>query len=131
MAANNLPICPNVVRCKSTEVTTALTSRAKITGTTGLTLLLAAGANGTRVDQIVAQMEATSAAAIIYVWIYDGTTAFLFDEIPIAAITGSATVAGAQATKNYSNLVIPSGYSIYVSTTVTQNTAVHGFGGDY
>ncbi len=129
---NNLPICPKTARVCIAEVTTALTSRAKITGTTGLTLLCTPGAQGTRIDQIIVQAAANAAQCIIFVWMYDGTTAWVIDEIPIAAVNGSTTLPGANGSKPYSNMVLPgSGRSLYVSVTVTQNMTVFGMGGDY
>lgn len=107
------------------SVTTALTARGNITGTTGLTQLTVLDANQPhRVDQIDVQATATTAACLIWIWMYDGTTAKLLYEIPMVGTTGSSTVAGDTKTVTYLNLRIPAGWQLYASVTVTQNMNV-------
>src|SRR3990167_7998376 len=72
---------------------TPITSRANITGTTGLTQLTPTSTNGKRIDAITVKFKETSAAGSIFVFIYNATTSFLFDEFIVAAITASNTVA--------------------------------------
>jgi hypothetical protein len=113
------------------SVTTALTTRTNITGTTGLTALTAVSTNGTRIDAISIKATATSAAGLIWIWIYDGTTSRLMDELVCTAITGSATVAGDYNYKAYLNFNLPPTYQLYASTTITQNYNVFAYGGTF
>ena len=132
MPINKEPVFPvaPIVGIGDTIATLAGT-RAKITGTTGLTAVTAASTNGLRIDQVAVQLAATSAAAIVMLWIYDGTTSFLFDEFVIPAITASNTVPAARVVKTYSNLLLPPTYRLYASTTIAQNTDVFAMGGSY
>jgi hypothetical protein len=131
MAANTTPIVPISPIVGIGDTVATLTSRAKIVGTTGITAVTATSTNGLRIDQVVVQLAANSAAAIIFLWIYDGTNSFLFDEIPIAAVTASNTVPAAKVSRSYTNLVLPPTYRLYASTTIAQNTDVFALGGSY
>ena len=108
------------------SVTTALVSRANITGTTGLSLLVSSDATQPqKIDQIDIQASAnTTAACMIWLWMYDGTTARLMYEIPMAGTTGSTIVTADAKNVPYQNLRVPATYSLYTSVTVTQNMNV-------
>ena len=131
MAANNLPIVPIAPIVGIGDTIATLTSRAKITGTTGLTQVTPTTTNGVRIDQVVVQLAASSAAAIVFLWIFDGTTSFLFDEVVVPAVTPSNIVQAARIAKNYNNLVLPPTYKMYATTTIAQNTDVFALGGSY
>ena len=98
--------------------------------------------NGLRIDSI--QVNAcstafTSATAgnIVGIWVWDGTTAFLFTEILVTAVTPSTTVAGFTSTLTFANpLVLPSTFKLYASVSVTTAAAttalqVSVMGGSY
>lgn len=74
-------------------------------------------------------------AALIYLFLNDGTTYHLFDYMPVTAVTGSATAAPWRATpKTYTNLWIKSGWTLYASLSVAPTTGaikVQAFGADY
>ena len=115
---------------------TAITSGANITGTTGLTALIPTSTNGVRVDAISYEAAGTTAAALVYIWIYNGTTSYLFDTLIIPAVTPSTTVVNATATNYYNGanqkvLYLPPTFAVYVSTTISQNGTVFGFNGAY
>lgn len=96
---------------------------------------------GTRVDKIQIQAAASSitaptAAQTVLIWEWDGTTAWVIDEIPVTVVTPSTTVAAFNTSKAYTNLVVPVAHALYVSTTVTTTAtttalAVTLFGGTY
>ena len=113
------------------SVSAALTARTNITGTTGLTQLTTTSANGTRIDAISIKATATSAAGLIFIWLYNGTTSFLIDELICTAITGSATVASDFNIKSYTNFNLPPTFQLYASTTIAQAYNVQAFGGQY
>ena len=132
MPANTLPIVPiSPIVGAASAIATLAATRATIVGTTGLTAVTATTTNGLRVDQVVVQLTATSAAAIVMLWIYDGTNSYLFDEFVISAVTPSNTVTAVRIARNYGNLVLPPTYRLYASTTIAQNTNVFAMGGSY
>jgi hypothetical protein len=92
---------------------------------------LTGASTGTRIAEVVVKCAATSAAAIVRVFLYDGTTYFLFDEITVAAATGSSTVQQTRASATYTNLILPSAsWSVRVTTSVSQATHVTVLGAD-
>lgn len=98
--------------------------------------------NGLRIDMIQVKACGTgittaNAANIVGIWLWDGTTAYLFDEILVTAVTPSASaVASFVGSKNYTNLVLPSTWALYASVGVATTAAgtalsVTAFGGTY
>jgi hypothetical protein len=115
-------------RIGAVSVATADTS---LTAPTNFGTLITGAATGTRVAEIVVKCAATSAAAIVRVFLYDGTTYYLFDEIVVAAATSSSTGATTRVSTNYANLVLPSAsWSIRVATSISQATHVTSLGAD-
>jgi hypothetical protein len=136
MAANIAPIFPAtpIVGVATLTSATAITSRANITGTTGLVQLTATSTNGTRVDAITIQAKGTTVANIIDVWIYNGTTSFLYAELAVTAITPNTTTVAFTSTTSFSNLVLPPTYQLYISEQVGTTSAdfnIIAFGGNY
>lgn len=112
---------------------TAVTSRAPITGTTGLTVLIPAGSNtnGVKVStirvKIAGSSQGVNAAMSIYVWIYNGTTAYLYDEIILDTAISSTTAPSYQIDTNYDNLILPATpFALYVSESVLSNATLTG-----
>jgi len=112
---------------------TAITSRANITGTTGLVKLtdLPSGSNPKRVDSILVKAKGTSLAGIISVWVYDGTTSFLFDEIDLTAVTPSTTLDSVSAVKYYTGVNLKATQQMYISSTVVQDVNVFASTGNF
>lgn len=133
MPANTTPIftLTPVVGIATLTSPTAVTSRANTTGTTNLTLLDTAGTNGTRIDQIYIRAKETTVAGSVFIWVYNGATAFLFDEFLVSAVTASNTAEAFSISRPYDNLVLPSGTSLYVSSTIDQDFNIFAFGGDF
>lgn len=133
MSANITPIFPAtpVIGIATLTSATALTTRTNITGTTGLTQLTPTSTNGKRVDSITVKGKGTTVAANLFVWLYDGTTSYLFDEIDVSAVTAANTTDAFSVTRNYSNLVLPATYQLFVSETVQTDVNVFAFGGNY
>jgi hypothetical protein len=128
MAAD--PSFASTPRLEVNDVSTANTNRDG-TGTIE-TILTAGSSGGTLVTQITVQSTGDPADGIVTIFLHDGTTAWLFDEIdhdnPAAA---STTVAGYRTTRTYTNLVLPSGWSVRAACTVAltagaYNVFVHG-----
>ena len=133
MPANTLPIFPNVpiIGIGSLVSNTAVTARTVITGTTGLTQVTANSTNGTRIDAITVKGQGTTVATIQDIWINDGTSSYLFDEISVAADTANTTVNSASTTVLYTNLTLPATYRLFTSQQVSANVTVFAFGGTY
>jgi hypothetical protein len=133
MAANITPIFPIAPFNGIATLTsaTALTSRAAITGTTGLTQLTPTSTNGTRIDAITVKAKATSVASNVFIWLYNGTTSYLFDEFDVTAVTAGNTTDSFVLTKTYSTLVLPPTYQLFISETVQTDLTVFAFGGTY
>lgn len=111
------------------SVSTANTNR---DGTGTIVSILTAGSSGTLITQVSVQSTSDPADGIITLFLNDGTTTWLFDEIdtdnPAAA---STTVSAYRVTRTYTNLVIPSGWSVRAACTVAPtagvfNVFVHG-----
>ena len=125
----------SVPKVGSALLTTADTS---LTAPTTVGTVLTAGASGTRIDYIDIQGVATSTAGIINLFIYDGTTYFLWAQVPVIAVTSSTTAVAFQATlssngnSNIMPLALPTGYSL-VATTSTAQTGIRvtACGGDF
>lgn len=132
MAANTVPIFPGSVYLGVADLVgaTAVTSRANITGTTGLVKLTDLAANaGLRVDAIRIKCKGTSAAGLITIWLYDGTTSRIYDEIPVSAVTASTTVDSFTVERPYSTLNLTPTQQLYVSETVVNDATIAALGG--
>ena len=104
-----------------------------IDGSGVITELIAGVAAGTRVLEIDAQCAATSAAALINIFLSSdsGVTWRLFDQIAITAATVSNTVKANRNIATYSNLILPgTAYRLGVTTTIAQSTNVIAMAGD-
>ena len=107
------------------------TAESSYTAPTNVGTLITGASTGTRIAEIVVKLAATSAAAIVRIFLYDGTTYWLFDELTVASATGSSTVQQTRVSTNYNNLILPSAsWSIRVTTSVSQATHVTALGAD-
>jgi hypothetical protein len=133
MPANTTPIFPAapVVGIASLVSATPVTSYANITGTTGLVQLTATSAEGTRVDNIVVKAQGTTVSSTVSIWLNDGTTSRIFDEIDVPALVASSTVDSFVVSRGYTNLTLPPTFRLFVSQTVATNVNVFAFGGTY
>lgn len=115
-------------RIGSVAISTAETS---LTAPTSFGTLITGVAAGTRVAEIVVKCAATSAAALVRVFLFDGTNYFLFDEIVVAAANSSNTAATTRVSTTYANLILPSSsWSVRVTTTIAQATHVTALAAD-
>lgn len=116
-------------------LTTADTS---LTAPSTVGTVITAGSNGTRVDYIEVMGVATTTASLINLFLYDGSTYHLWQQVPVYAITTGTTTPSYQATlssngnANVMPLCLPSGWSLRATTTVTQTgVKVIAYGGDF
>jgi hypothetical protein len=88
-------------------------------------------AAGTRIAEVIVKCAATSAAAIVRLFLHDGTSYILLDEVTVAAATGSSTVQQTRVSVVYNNLILPSAsWSLRATTSVSQATHVTALGAD-
>jgi len=119
---------PRIGRCSLSTANTATD------GTGTITDLITGVAAGTRVLSINVQGTATTVAALVNIFLYDGTNYDLFDQFTISATTGSNTVKGYRLVTAYTDLVLPTaswklGATISVAPT-TGTVRVAAFAGD-
>lgn len=133
MPANVLPIFPvePVFGEAYLDSPSVVTSRARITGTVGLTELLPVQANGQRVDAIRVHGAGDTVASMLFFWIFDGTYSSLFYETPIDAVTPDDTTPAYSFDYKPANLVLPPTCSLWVSQTVATPVTVMVLGGKY
>jgi len=110
------------------QVSVANTNRDGTTGT--YVNLVTAAASGTRIAEIVTQATVTTTAGMVRLFLTDGSTTRMFDEIAISAATVSASVKGNRVSTLYTNVVIPSGWSIKASTNNAEAINVFALGAD-
>ena len=108
---------------------------ASFTAPSTTTTIITAGTSGAKIEEIAIQGLATLAAGIVNLWLHDGSTYFLFDQFALTTSpTASTTVAAFRVVRQYSNLILKSGWTLRASHTTTGNDtskiAVHAFGGD-
>lgn len=108
------------------------TAESSLTAPTNVGTLITGVTAGTRVSEIVVKMAAASSAAIVRVFLFDGTTYWLFDEISVAAVASpGASTATTRVSTSYNNLILPSSsWSVRVTTSVSQATHVTALGAD-
>jgi hypothetical protein len=107
------------------------TAEGSYTSPTNFGTLITGASTGTRIAEVVVKNAATSAAAIVRLFLHDGSTYYLFDEYTIAAATGSSTVQQTRVSTQYNNLILPSSsWTLRVTTSVAQATHVTALGAD-
>lgn len=97
--------------------------------------------NGIRIDRITVSACSTSITApttegLIGIWLWDGTNAYLMDEITVSVVTPSTTIAAFSVKRDYDLSMFPSTHKLYISSSVTTTAStnalqVTAFGGVY
>jgi len=116
-------------------LTTADTS---LTAPTNVGTVLTAGASGSRIDFIEVIGVDTTVSGIVNLFIYDGTTYHLWQQVPIIPVTVSTTATSFTSTISTNNtpnnlpMIIPTGYSLRATTTIAQTgVKVIAYGGNF
>lgn len=132
MAVTATPIFVQSPRAAIGSLATANTNR---DGSGTIATIWTAGANGSRIDHIDLQAYGTTTAGVIRLYIHDGSTAMLWKEILVTAITPSTTLAAwsytLDCTIGSNMLVLQSGYSLRASTHNAENFRAVAVGGDF
>lgn len=109
-------------------VSTADTSR---TSPTNAVTIFTAGSSGSRIDEINVVPLGTTTNNVVRLFVYNGSTYYLLQEVGIAANTPSAAFPVVTYTSSYENFFLPSGWSMVTSTNNDESYAVTAFGGDF
>lgn len=85
-------------------------------GTGTIVTVFTAGSNGSRVEDITVVASGTTTAGMVRLFLHDGTTARLWREIAVSAITPSGTVSTFTSSLTNLGLVLQGGWSIRAAT---------------
>lgn len=116
------------------QVSVANTNR---DGTGTITTIFWAGANGSRIDAIDLKAVGTTTAGMIRLFIHDGADARLLTEVPVTAITPSATLPSWEAQLNTNSMsqvlpiILSTNYSLRASTEKAETFNIIAQGGDF
>jgi len=127
------PNFTSTARVGTGSVSTANTNR---DGTGTIVDIITGATNGTKITEVVIKSTGRPADSIITLFVYDGTTNWLFDEIDLGAPAASSATATAYRTSvQYANLVLPSTtWKLRAAITATPTTGavnVIALGGDF
>ena len=122
------PAFASTVKAWNVSISSADTSR---TAPTNVGTLVTAGASGSRIDEVTITAAGTSTTNVVRLFVYSGSVYYLYQEVLISAITPSASVTAFTTTLTFNSLVLPSGYSLRVTTNNAEAYHVSAFGGDF
>jgi hypothetical protein len=108
-------------------------------GTGTIVTVFSAGSSGSRIDAIVIQATATTTAGMVRLYVHNGTTAYLYDEVPVIAVTPAASVPAwsvalgnnAPLSTGRYPLMLPTGYSLRAAPQNAETFNVTAVGGDF
>lgn len=130
MASPN--IAPRFVETAVIGAVSIATANTARDGTGTIGTVLTAGAQGTLVELVRVVAVGTTTAGVVRLFLHDGSTYYLYEEILVTAITPSTTIAVFEAefvpTKP---LVLPTGWSLRASTHNAETFKVIATGGSY
>lgn len=119
---------PRIGRCSLSTPNTATD------GTGSITDLLLGAAAGTRVLRVAAQGTASTEAALVNLFLYDGSNWDLFDQITVSTTAGTNVAKAFRGLTAYDYLVLPSAtWKLGAALTVAPASGtvrVFAFGGD-
>lgn len=131
-----MALVPQFASVPKVGIATISTANTNRDGTGTIGTVLTAGTNGTRLRRITIQATGTTTAGMVRLYLHDGTTAQLYLETPVTAVTPSGTVLAYSVTYNENvdfsqlPLTIPSGYSLRASTQNAETFKVIAEGAD-
>lgn len=111
-------------------IATISAANTSLNGTGTLVNVVTAGVSGTKINEITIQAAGTVTAGMVRLFVFDGTTNYLFDEFPITATTPSSSSAAYRTYKVYDNFVLPSGNTLRAATSNAETFNVMAWGGD-
>ena len=131
MPANTSPIFPLTPTIDVGQVSAANTNR----DGTGTVVTIATGtANGKRVHRITVKAVGSTTAGMVRLYIYNGTNTRMWKEVPVTAITPSATlIAFESVIELFGELALhlPNTYELRASTHNAETFNILAEGGSY
>jgi hypothetical protein len=100
-------------RAAHAQVLVANTAR---DGSGTIVTVFTAGSSGSRIDDITIIATGTTTAGMVRLFLHDGSSARLWAEVIVNAITPSGTVQAFNASLLNQSLVLPTGWSLRAST---------------
>jgi hypothetical protein len=126
---------PNFTGTPQTEVASVSTANTARDGTGTIATVFTAGASGSRITSIRCVATVDPADSIVNLFLHDGTTAWFFDSVDMGNPAAASTTADAfKAVVSYTDLLLPSGWSLRASITVALTAGVvnvFAHGGDF
>ena len=112
------------------QVTTANTNYDGVTGT--YADVIVGASTGTRIAEIVIQAAGITTAGMVRLFVTNGVTTRMFDEITVAAVASpGASTKATRLSTTYNNLILPdSTWKIIASTHNSNNINVFALGAD-
>jgi len=122
---------PNYAATPNLGTATIVTANVMRDGSGTLATVFTAGANGSMVSRLNIIARGNTTAGMIRYFIHNGTSAFLWKEVPVSAVTPSATTSTFNnSTPIVAPLYLPTGYSVRVSTEKAESFNIVIEGGD-
>jgi hypothetical protein len=125
------PAFASTPRCETAAVSAANTNR---DGTGTIVAIATGAATGTKIEEVDVKATVTTTAGMVrlYLSLDAGTTWRLYDEIPVTAITASASVATFRQANTYTNLILrDASAKLGASTHNAEALTVVATGGDF
>ena len=122
---------PQYAASPKTGIVAISSANANRDGTGTLGTVFTAAASGSRIDRIIVTATGTTTAGTVRLYIHNGTTAYLYDEVSVDAIIPSGTVSAFRYDNTNVNITIPTGYSLRASTANAETFNIIAMGGDY
>ena len=101
-------------------------------GVTGTYVDVITGAStGTRIAEIVIEATVTTTAGMVRLFLTDGVSVRMFDEVTVAAATPAASTKATRVSTTYNNLILPNqNWKIRASTHNANAINVFALGAD-
>lgn len=111
------------------------TANSNLDGSGTLATILTAASNGTNIQSVTVKSIVNTSAGMIRLFIYNGTTNFLYSELPVPAVTKSSTAHSFSARELFggNDFALQSGHILKASTQVgeTMNVIAEGLDWTY
>src|SRR5438105_5492806 len=90
----------------------ASTVDTSLTAPTAIATVFTAGANGSKINEIVVQGVLTTSPGMVNLFLHDGSTYHLFDQVTVPTVTSSATAPAFRWNKAYPNLFLKNAWTL-------------------
>lgn len=126
---------PNFTGTPKAAVNSVSTANTLRDGNGTIATVFTAGASGSRITEVRIVATGDPADSIVNLFLHDGATAWFFDSVDIGNPAAATTTVDAfKAVVGYTNLLLPSGWSLRASITVALTAGVvnvFAHGGDF